>query len=311
MGIYDRDYYRNEGPSYLGSFIERGKVCKWLILVNVGCFVIQLLTMHRPGPEEPAGSGWFTNLLLLDVDRVLHGEVWRLLTYAFLHSEHAWTHILFNMAFLWWFGSDMEDLYGLREFLALYLTAAVVSGLAFVLASMASVQPGSRCLGASGAVTAVLVLCAIHYPSRMIYVFFMLPVPIWLFVAFSVAQDLFGLLGGRNDMNVAFSGHLGGAAFGLLYYKMNWRLLSFLPSPGAWRRQRARSRLRIYREDEEPRSPVHAIQAQTPARDVDEQLEARMDAVLQKVSDHGMGSLTQEEREILVQASERLKRKRK
>jgi len=154
------------------------------------------------------------------------------LTYAFLHSEFAWTHLLFNMLFLWWFGSAVEDLYGPREFLAVYLTAAVVSGLAFVLGSLASPDLGKQCIGASGAVTAILVLCAVHYPTRVIYLFFMLPVPIWAFVAFSVAQDLFGLLGGHNDKNVAFTGHLGGAAFGLLYYKMHWRLLNLLPSPG-------------------------------------------------------------------------------
>ena len=64
--------------------------------------------------------------------------------------------------------------------------------------------------------------------------------------------------------------------------------------------------LRIYREEEDPRTPVHAAQRPALARDVDEQLEARMDAVLQKVSDHGMDSLTEQEREILQRASERM-----
>jgi hypothetical protein len=44
---------------------------------------------------------------------------------------------------------------------------------------------------------------------------------------------------------------------------------------------------------------------------VDEQLEARVDAVLQKVSDHGMESLTESERNLLLRASEAFKRKRK
>jgi membrane associated rhomboid family serine protease len=314
MGIYDRDYYRREGPSFLASFTEHGKVCKWLIVINVVCFVIQLLTMQRGGADEygmalPRGSGAFTNFFVLDVDAVLHGQVWRLLTYAFLHSEYSLLHIVFNMLFLWWFGSDVEDLYGPREFLAVYLTAAVVSGLAFMLGSLAHVQLGSQCLGASGAVTAVLVLCAIHYPTRVIYMFYLVPVPIWLFVVFSVAQDLFGLLGGPNDRNVAFAGHLGGAAFGLLYYQMHWRLLNLVPNFSAWRRPRVRSRLRIYREEDEPATPV-PVAAASPSN-VDEQLEARMDAVLQKVSNHGIESLTEQERSILLQASERLKHKRK
>ena len=35
MGIYDRDYYRREGYSFLGSFSERGTICKWLIGINI------------------------------------------------------------------------------------------------------------------------------------------------------------------------------------------------------------------------------------------------------------------------------------
>src|SRR5205085_5681778 len=106
MGIYDRDYYRREGPSILASFTERGKICKWLVLFNVALFVLQLLTR--------SSATWnVTEHLALTKDQVLHGQVWRLLTYAFLHGDF-W-HILFNMLFLWWFGTDIEDLYGPRE----------------------------------------------------------------------------------------------------------------------------------------------------------------------------------------------------
>jgi membrane associated rhomboid family serine protease len=305
MGIYDRDYYRREGPSFLASFSDRGKICKWLILANVICFVAQFLT---PALGE-SDYGWFTNFFILNVDEVIHhGQVWRLLTYAFLHDTSSLWHILFNMLFLWWFGSDVEDLYGPREFLAVYLVSAVLGGAAFVLASLAGLG-GELCLGASGAVTAVMVLCAVHYPRRIIYLFFLLPIPIWLLVVFNVARDLVGFLG-FGGSNTAFSVHLAGAAFAFVYYKMNWRLLSVLPSPGAWRRRRSRARLRIYQEEEEePRTP---LRVGAPAdREVDEQLEARMDAVLQKVQDHGLESLSENERNILLKASEAIKRKRR
>src|SRR5438067_11058786 len=118
MGINERDYVRRGGPSIFGSFVERGTICKWLIGVNVVVFVVQLLTSG--GGDEP-----FTNALQLNVDKVVfHGEVWRLFTYAFLHDTGDILHIVFNMAFLWWFGSDMEDLYGPREFLIFYLASA-------------------------------------------------------------------------------------------------------------------------------------------------------------------------------------------
>src|SRR5437899_6188893 len=119
MGIYDREYYRREGPSYLGSFIERGRMCKWLIAINIVFFVIQIATQHGPeairDPDGKVsvieGSAPFTDALRLDVDGVFHGQVWRLLSYAFLHQVETNgslpMHILFNMLFLWWFGTDV------------------------------------------------------------------------------------------------------------------------------------------------------------------------------------------------------------
>jgi membrane associated rhomboid family serine protease len=128
MGIYDREYYRRDGPGFLGAFTERGQVCKYLIGINVVLFILQFLT---------ANSGLVTDALILDPAKVLDGQVWRLLTYAFLHSPGELLHILFNMLFLWWFGTDVEDLYGPREFLAVYLVSAVAGGLVFTATELA------------------------------------------------------------------------------------------------------------------------------------------------------------------------------
>src|SRR5437016_6274991 len=140
MGIYDRDYYRREGQSFLGSLTERGTVCKWLVGINVVCFLLQMLTTRHVNGQT---SSWFTDALILDVQAVLHGEVWRLLTYAFLHTTASLWHIVFNMLLLYYFGRDVEDWYGPREFLAVYLVAAVLGGGAF----LATVSPPGFCLG--------------------------------------------------------------------------------------------------------------------------------------------------------------------
>src|SRR5260370_3656025 len=131
----------------------------------------------------------------------------------FLHDVSSPGHIIFNMLFLWWFGSDVEDLYGPREFLTFYLTAALAGGVAFVTANQAGLTTASQALGASGAVTAVLLLCAMHYPTRVIYVWFFLPIPIWLFVLFQVAQDTFVLVGQFNTAG-AVSAHFRRSASG-------------------------------------------------------------------------------------------------
>jgi len=315
MGIYDRDYYRREGPSFLGSLAERGTVCKWLIGINIVFFLIQMVT--QAGPRGFGGP--FQDLLILDVDRVLHGEVWRLLTYAFLHDTGTPWHILFNMLFLWWFGNEIEELYGSREFLTLYLVSAILGGLAFVLTHL-DLHPGlerhflpAQCLGASGAVTTVMVLAAFHFPNRIILLFFILPVPLWLVVLVAVVGDAFQFFG-RMSTQVAVSVHLAGALFGFCYYKFGWRLTGWLPRWRDWRRQLSRPRLRVYREEPEPEPAPASVAAPTvapPSVLDDEQLEAKMDAVLEKISRTGKDSLTESERAVLLRASEILRRRRR
>jgi membrane associated rhomboid family serine protease len=314
MGIYDREYYRREGPSILDSFTLRGQVCKWLIILNVLVFVLQLLTRKQIGewPFVAFAPGPLTEALILDTQAVMHGQVWRLLTYAFLHDTTVWQHIVFNMLFLWWFGGDLEELYGWKEFLTFYLVSAVIGGMAFEATALMSGRP-MYCLGASGAVTAVLVLFAFHYPTRLVYLFFVLPVPVWVLVVFQVGQDAFYFVGGiRTQTAVAV--HLGGAAFAFLYFQGQRRLTNLWPSLRLWQQRRSRPRLRVYREEEEQETPQpQAVAvAAPPARegDVDEQLEAKLDAVLEKVSRLGQASLTDNERQILMRASEIYKRKR-
>jgi membrane associated rhomboid family serine protease len=320
MGIYDREYYRKEGPSYLGSLIPSGLVCKWLIGINIVVFVAQLTTREPhvdprailenvQYPQElferlrKSYLGPVTNSLVLDTAKVAEGQVWRLLTYAFLHSPDVFLHIVFNMLFLWWFGSELETMYGSREFLSFYLVAAVFGGLAFQLQALVQGHP-MLSLGASGAVTAIMVLYAFHFPHSLILVFFVLPVPIWLFVLFQVAQDAFNLMGGSHT-GVAVAVHLGGAAFAAVYYLQHWRLLRFWPSVQSWRRERSRPRLRVYRPQDEPVSV-----GVTKGSEIDEHLDAKLDAVLEKLSRHGRDSLTESEKEILQRASEIYKKKR-
>jgi membrane associated rhomboid family serine protease len=309
MGIYDRDYYRREGPTFLGSLNDGGKVCIWLIAANVILYILQLVTMQTPNdPFEMMigrASSPVTEWLEIDTTKILHGQVWRLVTGAFLHSPHNFLHIFFNMLFLWWFGHELENIYGGKEFLAFYFAAAVISSLAYVGWQLVD---GSRtpAVGASGAVTAVLLVFAMHYPHHKIIMWFF-PISIWLFVAFEVGKDLYAFLSG-NHGGVGVTAHLGGAAFGFLYYKQQWRVLNFIPDFSSRGRARARPRLRIYHGDDAPTATVSAPVPSEPP--IDEQLEAQVDAVLEKMARSGKESLTESEKELLLKASELYKRRR-
>jgi membrane associated rhomboid family serine protease len=302
MGIYDRDYYR-EGPSYLESLIPSGLVCKWLIAINVLVFIAQLVT------ETRGDVSWITEALWLDPQAVLSGQVWRLLSYAFLHG--GFWHIFFNMLFLWFFGSDLEVLYGRREFIAFYLISALLGGLFYEGWALAGGYH-APCLGASGAVTALLVLCACHFPNRVIYLMFMIPVPLWLLAVFNVAQDSFRLFSGTGGP-VAVVVHLAGAGFAYAYYRFQFRLTdTFSGWVGRFKRPRTRPRLRLFRpEDADAREEPVSVAAVVPeSPGVDEHLEAKLDAVLEKLARAGKESLTDTERQILMRASEIYKRRR-
>lgn len=307
MGIYDREYYRRSGPSYLGTVMEAGAVTKWLVIINVAVYILQLITVRGGGGIDH--YGFVTNFLAMKPDRVFfHFEIWRPLTGMFLHSPDNWFHLLFNMLLLWFFGRSIELLYGAREYLAFYLVSGVIGNLFWGVTAVAQqIQHGGMypwALGASGAVVAVLILCALHYPQRIVYLFFVIPVPLWLVAVLVVGGDLFYFLRGVN-IGVAVAAHLGGAGFAFLYKQLNWRILSAWQTVRRWFSRSRSPRLRVYTERDS--SPVR-----TSVRSIaDEQLEAKADAILEKISRLGPESLTDEERDVLQRASEQLRRRLK
>ena len=308
MGIQDRDYYRNEGPSVLDSLMPSGLVCRWLIGINVVVFFAQAISAST----DPNTYGIVDRWLQLDIRAVEHGQLWRLLTFAFLHSGIM--HIFFNMLFLWWFGSDVEQLYGHKEFLVIYLISALLGGIAYEIWGLLQTDPVGPCVGASGAVTTMLVLCALHFPRRIILVFAVLPVPIWLFAIFSVGMDFLGLF---HATRVAVIVHLAGAAFAVAYYKLQHSVTEIAQGLMWWRNRGLRMRLKLFQPDPEREEPVAvsassnaASSSTAPVSVVDEHLEAKLDAVLAKIAKSGKESLTKQEQEILQRAAQMYKRRR-
>jgi hypothetical protein len=153
-----------------------------------------------------------------------------------------------------------------------------------------------------------LTLCAFHYPRKIILLFFIIPVPIWLIVVFQVGKDFIGFVG-RMPTSVAVDVHLAGFLMAFAYFKLEWRLSSLWPDFKAWRRRRSRPQLKVFRGDDDDVPAAVTAPVVGPALD-DEQLDAKVDALLEKISRHGKESLTESERQTLLRASERIKRRR-
>jgi membrane associated rhomboid family serine protease len=304
MGIHDRDYYRSDSPSFLGALVRHGPVCKWLLGVNLACFALQLLTRH---PESYSPHDPFTELMVLNVPKVLSGEVWRLLTGAFVHNTLWPWHLICNLLALWLFGPDVEERRGSWEFLAFYLLSAFVANVAYC-AGFEFLQLGSgKALGASGAVMAVLLLSAFYDPRKVARLFVLFPVPVWVALLFLA---IFDVLDWRDPqtVNLGAAGALGGATFGLLYYKLNWHLTGWLEPRRRLPPRPTEPRLRIYREEDEP-APV-TVPLRPTTEDAEQSLEEQVDAILAKISHSGKDSLTEGERQILLRASEAIRRRR-
>lgn len=151
---------------------------------------------------------------------VLHGYVWQLFTYMFVHGS--FSHILFNMLGLYIFGSMVERRIGSKEFLLFYLLMGTLSGVfSFVAYLLAGVNV--VLVGASGALYAVMLLFAVLYPYAVVYVFGLIPMRAPILVGAYFVIEVFSQLTGLNG-GVAHLTHLGGLLFAYLYCLVRLRI---------------------------------------------------------------------------------------
>jgi membrane associated rhomboid family serine protease len=228
-------YYRTQyGPEIgLGGRITPG--IKALIVANVAVFVLQVLAraLGDSGIEPIFGltpAFVFGNLW-----------VWQIVTYMFLHSTAWLGHLLLNMLMLWMFGTEVEKVWGTREFVKYYFICGIGAGLVTCL-----VFPHSTTIGASGAVFGIMLAYGFLFPDRRIFFWFIFPMRAVSFILLCIGVELFSLLSLSDG--VAHFAHLGGVLFGYLYLKRVWRVRQFV-SELRWKLRRRR--FRILRHDDE------------------------------------------------------------
>jgi len=272
MGLYDREYTQ-EGfkPGRFAPQMRSGgtltPAVKWLLVANGGVFLAQLL--GADAFLTAWGSVW---PLSWKVDL----QVWRLVTYQFLHDSQNWFHLLFNMLGLFFLGPCLEQLWGPRRFLAFYLSCGVAGGLCYILLAAAGVLAVGPMVGASGAVLGILIACAILFP-HIVVILLVFPVPIRLAAAILIAIAVVTILtqGGNAGGEAA---HLGGMAAGAAYVFLQGRVVA--------RMQRAVRRVR-------DRDAIHP-----------QDLDRQVDQILEKVHRSGVHSLIRKERATLRKATE-------
>jgi membrane associated rhomboid family serine protease len=181
-----------------------------IIGINAVAFIAELV----------GGDAVIARWSVIPADLVAGRHLETLITAMFLHG--GWLHIIGNMVFLWAFGPEMEDVMGPLRYAVFYLLGGIVSMLAQVAADPTATLP---CLGASGAIAAVMGAFVVTYPRDRIRVllffgFFyrITRMPAALLIGIWVLVQLFsvGRIADVQSGGVAYMAHIGGIAFGAL-----------------------------------------------------------------------------------------------
>ncbi len=148
--------------------------------------------------------------------------VWTPITYMFIHADFG--HILFNMLGLYFFGTIIERQWGSDEFLVLYLSTGILSGILSLLVFYATGTMNVFLLGASGAIYGVLLVFATLYPNAQLYVFGLFPVKAKILIVIYIGMQLLLLTGQGSRSNVAYLTHLFGIAVAWVYLLVRHRI---------------------------------------------------------------------------------------
>lgn len=290
MAWQDRDYNREDEygtGNGLNAGIRGKSVVLWLLGINVVIWLADRVFTGSSRASAVSPYYWFN----FNVDQAVNGfQVWRWITYQFVHSLTDFIHIFFNMMILLVLGPSMEQWWGSKRFLVFYLVCGVSGAVVFCImyyVGILSVSVYSPLVGASGSIYGICVGAATAYPTQRLKMLwlpfeFRLRTFAWIILGIAVLSVLVGSQNAGGE-----AAHLGGAVLGFILVKF--------PRSLDWA-----DRL----------SPT-AIQANVNAgrferkKKAEANEQAEVDRILDKVRDQGLASLTNREKKTLQRATER------
>ena len=274
-----------------------------LIYVNIAVFVLISLTaiigflLTNPLVAE-------RSIDILAVPSALNKLIvrpWTLITYMFLHKD-IW-HILFNMLWLYWFGTIFLQYLDQRKLVAVYLLGGI-SGAVLYIASF-NIFPAftglvseSVAIGASASVMAVVIAIAAYVPDYTINLFLLGRIKLkYMALAIFVLTSFM-------DFSVNSGGklaHIGGAIFGYIY-TINLRQGRDF---GKGINKAIDQIITIFK----PRKKMK-VTYKKPSDDyaynkIKSEHQVRINSILDKISKGGYDSLTKEEKETLFKESQK------
>ena len=290
MGLAERNYTREQEGG--GGRLRGMSVNTWIIIANVAAHLLantMLPVLYQVGH--------------LSTERAVQRlEVWRLVTFQFLHDPRNIGHIVMNMFGLYVFGGVVEQALGGKKYLAFYLVCGVFGGVAFLLLNylgylirqpipgLLVIDLASPLVGASAGVFGILMACAYIAPSMPVQIL-LIPISFRMrtFAYAYLVIALANLLLGSHDPSSNAGGqaaHVGGAIAGFFFIRNSHLLRDFFDVFEDSRKEPGR------------RPP------RRPARDRSRE---RVDEILDKAAREGVQSLSDREKQTLRAETERLR----
>ena len=280
--LYDRPYMQSN------QNLRSRNLLLGIIVFNVMVYAIQLV----------AGAGFYNTFSLASSAP----HFWSFLTYAFLHNPAGFGHIAFNMLGIFFLGRTLLPELGEKRFLQLYLGASLGGGIIWYLFSF--ISAGGVVVGASGALYGLIACFGLIYAETDINFMMVLRMKGKMLLYVSLGIALFGLIFLEiiNRTGTAHSAHLGGMLGGYIFYKFIYQR-----NPGYgkgatfqmpdWLRPKA---------DIRPKAKTYPYKVNIkPGKN----LKAEVDRILDKINSKGFGALTPEEKKILDEAGDLLKKR--
>lgn len=271
-----------------------------LIIANIAAFLVQSLVLNNVINVD--------RYLALSIAGLKHGYLWQLLSFQFLHSG-IW-HLLGNCFVIFMFGRSVEEALGRKSFITLYFSSGVIGGLLECLRMIVLQQTNGAVVGASAGGFGIVAAYAILFPDSVLMLFLIIPMPakflLLLEGAFAIGGIIATAKGGDGSVsqffapNIAHAAHLGGMITGILFvrYAVHWNF--------RWpqiNRPRARPLRRLVKVPAHKPSPWGHDRPETSEElPAEEFLSKEVDPILDKISAHGIQSLTERERRILEKA---------
>ena len=179
---------------------------KILILINALLFIFRYIAIDRYDLAQifglSSGDVW--------------PMVWQPVTYMFIHGD--FFHVFMNMFVLWMFGSEMESIWGSREFIKYYFITGIGSGIIWLLLNISNSY--SVLIGASGAIYGILLAYGLMFPNRKVLIYFLFPIKVKYFVILLGAVAFISSIGDSGS-NISHLTHLSGMLIGFIYLRSN------------------------------------------------------------------------------------------